>query len=141
MTFLLAIALAQAGSALPPPPADWDALPSLSLTRQSSVSPNDTFGIMRIVEQRPGCRAGVGPIPVPREAGNVASMEGLRVRFAILVAPNGRILNILASRGACEEVRNYSRAIVNARYRGRIRAPGGTTPAWYGMSLGFSWEP
>jgi hypothetical protein len=95
---------------------------------------------MRLVQRRPACRAGIGPMPTPAPAGNVR-MEGLNVDFAILVAPNGRILNVLASPGACDAIRDYGRAIVDGRYRGRIQPPTGPSPAWYRMRLGFTWEP
>jgi hypothetical protein len=110
------------------------------MTRPSTVSAEDTIGIMRLVQRRPECRVGIGPMPTPAPAGNVR-MEGLRIDFIILVAPDGRFLNILASPGACDAVRNYGRAIVNTRFRGRVRPPSGNSPAWYRTSLGFTWEP
>jgi hypothetical protein len=79
-------------------------------------------------------------MPRIAEAGFV-QMEGLRVELILRVAPDGRFLNILAAPGPCGAIRNYSRAIVYARYRGRVRPPEGPAPAWYLTSLGFSWEP
>ena len=110
------------------------------MARPGSISPSDTVGTMRLGQRRRGCPAGIGRMRTPAPAGNVR-MEGLDVDFAILVAPDGRILNILASPGACDAVRDYSRAIVHGRYRGRLRAPAGPGPAWYRMRLGFTWEP
>lgn len=141
MTPLLALALVQAATPNPPSPADWASLPLVHMDRPSTVTPADTVAILRLVQQRPGCRAGIHPMPTPSEAGDPRMrMEGIRIQFIILVAPDGRFLNILAAPGACDAVRNYGRALVNGRMGGRVRPPAGRAPAWYRTSLGFIWE-
>lgn len=136
---LAAFALAQV-TAVPAPPADWSSLPLIFLTRSSTATYADTAAIEQLVRRHRECRAGVGPMPGPEQAPG-ARMEGLRIELIMLVAPDGRFLDIRAAPGACDRVRNYSRAIVNSRLRGRVRTPGGAAPAWYRTSLSFRWEP
>ena len=140
MTLSLLLAFAQAAASTVVPPSDWSRLPLVHLTRESSVSPNDTVAIMQLVRRQRECRTGIGPMPSPSQAPGTR-MEGLRVEMILLVAPDGRFLDIRAAPGACDRIRNYSRAIVNNRYRGRVRPPAGPAPAWYRTSLGFTWEP
>lgn len=139
MAPVLLMLLAQAAT-LPAPPSDWSTLPQIYLTSPSTVSTDDTVAIMDLVHRTLGCRAGVRPMPRRAEAGSVR-MEGVRIDLIVLVAPDGRFLNILAAPGACPAIRNYSRTIVNVRYRGRVRPPAGPDPAWYRTALTYSWEP
>lgn len=140
MTILLAFALAQAAAAAPPPPADWSALPLAQLDRPNGVTYADTTPVLRLAEQRRECRAGIGPMPNAEQATH-ARMVGLRLDLIVLVAPDGQLGNILAAPGPCDAIRNYARALVNTRYRGKLRPPAGPAPAWYRVRLGFSWEP
>lgn len=140
MAVFLALALTQAAAALPPPPADWSTLPPLQLDRLSSVTYADTMPVLRLAEQRRECRAGIGPMPV-FEQGSTGRMVGLRLDLILLIAPDGRLLDILASPGPCDAIRNYARALLNTRYRSKLRAPRGSTAAWHLTSLGFRWEP
>jgi hypothetical protein len=68
-------------------------------------------------------------------------MVGMDVQLIVLVAPDGRFLNILAAPGPCDAIRNYARALFNRYNRGRVRPPPGPDPAWYRSNIGFSWEP
>ena len=141
MTASILLALLQALSVpAAPAPADWGALPLIYQTRPDEMPPEVTDEIMRLARRRLECRASVGPMPAPRQAPG-ARMRGLEVTLIVLVAPDGRFLNILAAPGPCDEIRNYARALFNRYYRGRVRAPAGPDPAWYRSKIGFSWEP
>jgi hypothetical protein len=141
MTLSILLALLQALSApAAPAPADWGALPLVYLTRPSEMPPDVTGEIMRLARSRRECRASVGPMPSPTEVGG-ARMVGMEVQLVVLVAPDGRFLNILAAPGPCDAIRNYARALFNRYNRGRVRPPTGPGPAWYRSNIGFSWEP
>lgn len=141
MTFSILLASLQAISApAPPAPADWGALPSIYLTRPSEMPADVTSEIMRLARDRRDCRASVGPMPSPAEVGG-ARMVGMDVRLIVLVAPDGRFLDIRAAPGPCEAIRNHARALFNRYNRGRVRPPAGPSPAWYRSNIGFSWEP
>lgn len=135
------LALLQALSApAAPAPADWDALPLIYLTRPSDMPPEVTGEIMQLARGRRSCRASVGPMPSPREVGG-ARMVGMEIRLIVLVAPDGRFLDIRAAPGPCDAIRNRARALFDRYNRGRIRPPAGPDPAWYRSKVGFSWEP
>jgi hypothetical protein len=123
-----------------PAPADWSGVPLVHLNRDSGIGYADTVPVMQLAERRRECRAGIGPMPGPSEAPNVR-MLGLRLELILLVAPDGRLLNILAAPGPCDAIRNYARALINRNYRGKVRAPEGSSAAWYRTSLGFRWQP
>ena len=123
-----------------PAPADWSDLPAVHLNRDSGIGYADTVPVMQLAERRRECRAGIGPMPGPSEAPDVR-MRGLRLELVLLVAPDGRLLNILAAPGPCDAIRNYARALINRNYRGKVRGPEGSSPAWYRTSLGFRWQP
>ena len=140
MAILFALALAQAAAALPPPPADWSAVPLAHLDRPSGITYNDTIPVMRLAEQRNECHTGIGPAPRSEQAPNV-EMVGLRLDLILQVAPDGRFRNILAAPGPCDAIRSYARALINHYYSGKVRPPAGPAPAWYRVSIGFRWEP
>ena len=139
MTSLLLLALAQAAP-LPaaPPHAQWSSVPMVREIRETRVSVQDSAAIMQLAERRRECRSSVGPMPSPRQHPN-ERMRGLNLELLLLVAPDGRFLQIIAAPGPCDAIRNYARSIVNARYRGVVRPPEGPAPAWYRTRLGFSW--
>lgn len=138
--YLLLLALAQAAALPAPPPfAQWSALPMVHELRETRVSVDDSAAIMRLAERRRECRSSVGPMPTPEQLPHNERMHGLYLELILLVAPDGRFLQILAAPGPCDAIRNYARAIVNARYRGVVRPPEGPAPAWYRTRLGFSW--
>jgi hypothetical protein len=135
------LALLQAISApAAPAPADWDALPLIYLTRPSEIPLAATQDVRRLARERLSCRASVGPMPGPEQDPRVR-MRGLQVRIIVLVAPDGRFLDILAAPGPCDAIRNHARALFNRYHRGRVRPPAGPNPAWYRSSLRFRWEP
>ena len=136
MSILVALTLAQAAAL---PPADWSTLPSVHLTSPSQINYPDTMPVMQMVERRRECRTSAGRMPAPADAPRTR-MRGLRLDLVVLVAPDGRLLNILAAPGPCDAIRNYARALINRDYRGRMRPPEGSSPAWYRTSLGFSWD-
>jgi hypothetical protein len=140
MSVLLALALAQASATAPSPPADWTTLPLVRLDRPSGVTYSDTVPVLQLAEQRRECRVGIGPMP-SSEQGSDIRMVGLRLDLILLVAPDGQLLNILAAPGPCDAIRNYARALINTRYRGKLRPPTGPAAAWYLVRLGFRWEP
>jgi hypothetical protein len=138
MLSLLALAQAMVAPA-PPPPADWSTRPLLFLNPGPGMTPADTRAVMALVQRRLACRASVGPMPDP-EGTPYTHMRGMRVDLLLLVAPDGRFLDILAAPGPCDPVRNFTRAAVSQRYRRRARPPEGPDPAWYRASVLYSWE-
>ena len=138
---IILLALIQAAAQpAPPAPADWSNVPWAHLNGDSGITPGDTGPVMRLAERHPGCGVGVGRMR--REPGMPSSrMRGLRLDLLLLVAPDGRLLDVVAAPGPCSAIRNYARALINTRYRGKVRAPEGPSPAWYRTTLGFSWEP
>jgi len=140
MAFWFALALVQAAISAPPPPSNWSAVPSAQLTSPSGLTFSDTMPVLQLAEQRHECRVGIGPQP-SSEQGSSIRMIGLRIDLILLVAPDGRLLNILAAPGPCDAIRNYARALVNRNYQGKVRPPAGPDAAWYRVNIGFRWEP
>ncbi len=138
MTPLLLFALAQA-AALPALPRDWTTLPELEIDRRASVEPEDRAALMDFARRQPECHASVGAlVSVGEGAGD---MRGIRIDLAVLVNPDGSFRGVAARPGPCDAIRNYARAIVNTRYRGHVRRPAGTNPAWYRTTLTVIGEP
>lgn len=135
---IILLALLQASvQSTPPAPADWSQAPHIRLNGDSGITFHDTDPVMRLAERRPGCGVGIGPMrdtPYRR-------MRGLRLVSLVLVAPDGRILDVLVAPGPCEAIRSYTRALLNTRYRGKVRGPEGPNAVWYRTTLGFSWGP
>jgi hypothetical protein len=141
MTAPILLALLQALSApAAPAPAEWDSLPLIYLTRPREIPLAATQNVRRLARERISCRSSVGPMPGPEQAPEVR-MRGLRVRIIVLVAPDGRFLDILTAPGPCDTIRNHARALFDRYHRGRVRPPAGPNPAWYRSSLSFRWEP
>jgi len=109
------------------------------LDRPAGLSFEDTVPVMHLAEQRIGCHVGIGPMPAPPGQPTVR-MQGLSLEMILLVAPDGRLLNVVAARGPCEAIRDYARALIATRYRGKVHPPAGAQPAWYRVRLGFRWE-
>jgi hypothetical protein len=137
MTLLL-LALAQA-AVQPPPPSEWSEVPVVDRIGPDRLEATDSVAIMRLAEGRRECRRGIGPTArMPDEPNR--RMYGLNMDVLVLVAPDGRFLQILAAPGPCNAIRNHARTIVNVRYRGNVRGPEGAEPAWRRVRLGFSWS-
>lgn len=136
------LALIQASAALPEPPplTKWGDLPRLEQIRASNLTPDDTRAIMEIIRENPECESSVGPMQSPPDRPNM-HMVGLSVGVIVLAPPRGDFLRIIAAPGPCDPLRNYARALINARYRRAIRRPQEPGPAWYQTRIGFSWEP
>jgi hypothetical protein len=141
MTLSILLALLQAVSApAAPAPADWDALPLIHQTRPREIPFAATMEVRRMALERLSCRTGIGPMPGPEQAPEVR-MRGLRIRIIVLIAPDGRFLDVRAAPGPCDAIRNRARALFDRYYRGSVRPPAGPDPAWYRSSLSFRWEP
>jgi hypothetical protein len=140
MAYLLLFAIAQAVTqpAAAPLPRDWASLPQMALDRRARPAPEDTSAIIDLARRQPECRASVGPL-----AGTSASdeMNGVRVDIAVLINPDGSFRSIVARPGPCDAIRNYTRSIVNTRFRGHVTAPAGPGPAWYTTTLTFFGRP
>ncbi len=137
---LFALVLAQADATAVPALAEWSALPTVRLDRPDGITYTDTVPVMRLAERRRECRAGISDMPGPSEAPDVR-MRGLHLDLILRVAPDGRLLSILAAPGPCDAIREYARALIYRAYRGKVRPPGGGAPTWFRTSLGFRWEP
>ena len=129
VSLFLLIALQAATPPVPPPPGEWGSLPFVAV---NTVTVEDSGTIMRLAVQRPECRVGIGA--------RSNRMEGLEIDLALLIAPDGRLLETVAATGPCDAIRRQARALVNARYRNGTRRPDGTAPAWYRTRLGISWS-
>ena len=135
---IVLLALIQAVSQpAPSPPADWNDVPRARLNGDTGITFHDTDPVMRLAERQPGCGVGIGPM---RDA-PYRGMRGLRLELILLVAPDGRILDVLAAPGPCSAIRSYARSLINTRYRGKVRGPEGPDPVWYKTTIGFSWQP
>jgi hypothetical protein len=144
MTLSVLLALLQA-LATPAPPAPalaaWDALPTVGLTGPDRMTAEVTGPVERLARRgRLACRAGVRPMPAATRATGVR-MVGIEVRLIVLVAPDGRLLDILTAPGHCDAIRNHVRRVFDRYRRGIVRPPAGPGAAWYQSSLRFSWEP
>ena len=142
MTLSILLALSQAAaSPAAPAPADWSALPLIHITGADDMGGYAaTEEVRRLTRTRLACRASVRRMPGPEQAPNVR-MQGMEVSLIVLVAPDGRFLNIVAASGPCDPIRNFARALFNRHNRGRVRPPAGTSPAWYRTTISFRWEP
>ena len=142
MVPLLLLAAAQASAPLPaPPPYDsWGRLPRLPFASDVSLELDATLPVMQLVERRPECRASGVPVPSIASSRNVP-IRGVSVSLAVLVAPDGRLLNVVAGPRPCNAIRNHVRALARRRFEGRVRPPGGSGPVWYRTGLSFSWGP
>jgi hypothetical protein len=142
LSILLALLQALATPAPPAPAlADWGALPAVGLTGPNRMTADVTGPVERLARGgRLACRAGVRPMADSSRTTGVR-MVGLEVRLIVLVAPDGRLLDILTSPGHCDAIRNHARRVFEHYNRGLVRPPAGPGAAWYRSSLRFSWEP
>jgi len=141
-SILTALIQVSATSAEPPAPprTEWGDLPALNQIRSSTISPDDTRAIMEIVRENPECQSSVTPMSSPPDTPHMR-MVGIAVQLIVLVPPRGDFLRIIAAPGPCDPVRNYARALVNARHRRVVHTPEGPGPTWYRTGIAFSWEP
>ena len=111
----------------PPLPADWSSLPEPPYRGATGITSHDTGPVMQMQGR---CR-----FPRIRRG-----WRGVRVESALLVAPGGRLLDVVPDPAACGPLRAYLVGLYAARLRGRLNGPDGEEPAWYRATITFSWE-
>lgn len=130
MTSIIHLVLLQAaiGAAQPPLPHDWSTLPQLKHTEQPEFSARLTRFVMR--EQRNGrCN-----VPVADDG-----QREINVEVAVLVAPDGEILETVPADVNCPSVETYTADTIRRISEGIAVAGPGPEPNWFRTRILYSW--